>query len=81
MHRYSVVCCSRKKVYNIGARLQKLLDICAVNITNNLDYEEDVNKTETSEYAVMYSSSIRNVTQYRAILKVNSRCENRPRAV
>ena len=77
-------------------RLQKLLDVCAVNITNNLyndnDYKEDVNFENNNnnnndninsngvdssdsmpEYSIMYSSSIRNVTQYRAILKVRIR--------
>lgn len=56
-------------------RLQKLLDVCAVNVTNVVGDDDDAgNRTSESmagsEYAVMYSSSIKNVTQYRAILKV-----------
>ena len=51
-----------------------MLDVCAVNVTNIVgDDDEAGNRTEStvgSEYAVMYSSSIKNVTQYRAILKV-----------
>ena len=56
-------------------RLQKLLDLCALNITNNFE-EHFVHNTsefyeDNPDYAVMYSSSIRNITQYRAILKVS----------